>query len=92
MAGKAKHIFLYIFCLFQIVYKVIDLGYAKDLDQGSVCTSFVGTLQYLVSLILCVTLKKTHLVIISVLCIMVITYEIFKSRFTVRDFLTNNTF
>lgn len=29
------------------VYKVIDLGYAKDLDQGSVCTSFVGTLQYL---------------------------------------------
>uniref|UniRef100_A0A8C8MFV7 Inhibitor of nuclear factor kappa-B kinase subunit alpha n=1 Tax=Oncorhynchus tshawytscha TaxID=74940 RepID=A0A8C8MFV7_ONCTS len=24
-----------------------DLGYAKDLDQGSLCTSFVGTLQYL---------------------------------------------
>uniref|UniRef100_A0A673XXG3 Inhibitor of nuclear factor kappa-B kinase subunit alpha n=1 Tax=Salmo trutta TaxID=8032 RepID=A0A673XXG3_SALTR len=23
------------------------LGYAKDLDQGSLCTSFVGTLQYL---------------------------------------------
>lgn len=33
----------------QIVYKLIDLGYAKDMDQGSVCTSFVGTLQYLVS-------------------------------------------
>ncbi|XP_048762019.1 inhibitor of nuclear factor kappa-B kinase subunit alpha-like isoform X2 [Ostrea edulis] len=31
----------------QIVYKLIDLGYAKELDQGSVCTSFVGTLQYL---------------------------------------------
>ncbi|KAK7507653.1 hypothetical protein BaRGS_00001588 [Batillaria attramentaria] len=30
-----------------IVYKLIDLGYAKELDQGSVCTSFVGTLQYL---------------------------------------------
>nr|UFQ90030.1 inhibitor of nuclear factor kappa B kinase subunit alpha [Haliotis discus hannai] len=29
------------------VYKLIDLGYAKELDQGSVCTSFVGTLQYL---------------------------------------------
>ena len=33
---------------FQTVYKIIDLGYAKELDQGSVCTSFVGTLQYLV--------------------------------------------
>ncbi|CAH1794862.1 unnamed protein product [Owenia fusiformis] len=31
----------------KIVYKLIDLGYAKDLDAGSVCTSFVGTLQYL---------------------------------------------
>nr|ASE55486.1 inhibitor of nuclear factor kappa-B kinase [Cyclina sinensis] len=31
----------------RIVYKIIDLGYAKELDQGSVCTSFVGTLQYL---------------------------------------------
>ncbi|PVD39154.1 hypothetical protein C0Q70_01782 [Pomacea canaliculata] len=30
-----------------IVYKLIDLGYAKELDQGSICTSFVGTLQYL---------------------------------------------
>lgn len=34
----------------QIVHKIIDLGYAKDLDQGSLCTSFVGTLQYLVRL------------------------------------------
>lgn len=31
----------------QKIYKLIDLGYAKELDQGSVCTSFVGTLQYL---------------------------------------------
>ncbi|XP_060588083.1 inhibitor of nuclear factor kappa-B kinase subunit alpha-like [Ruditapes philippinarum] len=31
----------------RVVYKIIDLGYAKELDQGSVCTSFVGTLQYL---------------------------------------------
>nr|XP_033796145.1 inhibitor of nuclear factor kappa-B kinase subunit alpha isoform X2 [Geotrypetes seraphini] len=31
----------------RIIYKIIDLGYAKDLDQGSLCTSFVGTLQYL---------------------------------------------
>ncbi|XP_032082333.1 inhibitor of nuclear factor kappa-B kinase subunit alpha isoform X2 [Thamnophis elegans] len=31
----------------KIIYKIIDLGYAKDLDQGSLCTSFVGTLQYL---------------------------------------------
>uniref|UniRef100_A0A8C8IRG1 Inhibitor of nuclear factor kappa-B kinase subunit alpha n=1 Tax=Oncorhynchus tshawytscha TaxID=74940 RepID=A0A8C8IRG1_ONCTS len=32
----------------KFVHKIIDLGYAKDLDQGSLCTSFVGTLQYLV--------------------------------------------
>uniref|UniRef100_A0A3Q3WPV4 Inhibitor of nuclear factor kappa-B kinase subunit alpha n=1 Tax=Mola mola TaxID=94237 RepID=A0A3Q3WPV4_MOLML len=31
----------------KLVHKLIDLGYAKDLDQGSVCTSFVGTLPYL---------------------------------------------
>uniref|UniRef100_A0A672G062 Inhibitor of nuclear factor kappa-B kinase subunit alpha n=1 Tax=Salarias fasciatus TaxID=181472 RepID=A0A672G062_SALFA len=31
----------------ELVHKIIDLGYAKDLDQGSLCTSFVGTLQYL---------------------------------------------
>lgn len=34
--------------LFQLIHKIIDLGYAKELDQGSLCTSFVGTLQYLV--------------------------------------------
>lgn len=32
----------------QTIHKIIDLGYAKDVDQGSLCTSFVGTLQYLV--------------------------------------------
>ncbi|KAA0714458.1 Inhibitor of nuclear factor kappa-B kinase subunit beta [Triplophysa tibetana] len=31
----------------RLVHKIIDLGYAKELDQSSVCTSFVGTLQYL---------------------------------------------
>uniref|UniRef100_A0ABM0M026 IkappaB kinase n=1 Tax=Saccoglossus kowalevskii TaxID=10224 RepID=A0ABM0M026_SACKO len=31
----------------KIQYKIIDLGYAKALDDGSVCSSFVGTLQYL---------------------------------------------
>ncbi|XP_076369210.1 inhibitor of nuclear factor kappa-B kinase subunit alpha-like [Tachypleus tridentatus] len=31
----------------KLQYKLIDLGYAKELDQGSICTSFVGTLQYL---------------------------------------------
>ena len=30
-----------------ILYKLIDLGYAKELDQSSLCSSFVGTLQYL---------------------------------------------
>ncbi|XP_013191584.1 inhibitor of nuclear factor kappa-B kinase subunit alpha [Amyelois transitella] len=28
-------------------YKLIDLGYAKEIDSNSVCASFVGTLQYL---------------------------------------------
>ncbi|XP_059215949.1 inhibitor of nuclear factor kappa-B kinase subunit alpha-like isoform X2 [Centropristis striata] len=31
----------------KLIHKIIDLGYAKDLEQGSLCTSFVGTLQYL---------------------------------------------
>lgn len=31
----------------KIVYKLIDLGYAKELDSKSICASFVGTLQYL---------------------------------------------
>lgn len=39
---------IFLYFLPQIVHKLIDLGYAKDLDQGNVCTSFVGTLQYLV--------------------------------------------
>ncbi|KAK3566086.1 hypothetical protein QTP86_025538 [Hemibagrus guttatus] len=32
----------------RLIHKIIDLGYAKELDQSSLCTSFVGTLQYLV--------------------------------------------
>ena len=40
---------VYVWVVLQKVYKLIDLGYAKDLEQGSVCTSFVGTMQYLVS-------------------------------------------
>ncbi|KAL4646566.1 inhibitor of nuclear factor kappa-B kinase subunit beta [Arapaima gigas] len=31
----------------RLLHKIIDLGYAKELDQNSLCTSFVGTLQYL---------------------------------------------
>lgn len=31
----------------EVVYKLIDLGYAKELDQGSMATTFVGTLKYL---------------------------------------------
>lgn len=31
-----------------VTYKIIDLGYAKELDDSSsIATSFVGTLQYL---------------------------------------------
>ncbi|CAL1531320.1 unnamed protein product [Lymnaea stagnalis] len=29
------------------LYKIIDLGYAKELDINSICNSYVGTMQYL---------------------------------------------
>jgi serine/threonine protein kinase len=35
------------FISLQNIYKLIDLGYAKELDQSSMAASFVGTLQYL---------------------------------------------
>jgi inhibitor of nuclear factor kappa-B kinase subunit beta len=31
----------------QKIFKLIDLGYAKDLSQQSLCKTLVGTLQYL---------------------------------------------
>uniref|UniRef100_A0A673ALL5 IkappaB kinase n=1 Tax=Sphaeramia orbicularis TaxID=375764 RepID=A0A673ALL5_9TELE len=31
----------------RLIHKIIDLGYAKELDHSSLCVSFVGTLQYL---------------------------------------------
>eukprot|EP00794_Sanderia_malayensis_P017037 gene17037-18752_t len=31
----------------KVVYKITDLGYAKQLDQSSVANSFVGTMKYL---------------------------------------------
>ncbi|CAG5043647.1 unnamed protein product [Parnassius apollo] len=31
----------------KVSYKLIDLGYAKEIDSNSICGSFVGTLQYL---------------------------------------------
>ncbi|XP_008334355.1 inhibitor of nuclear factor kappa-B kinase subunit beta [Cynoglossus semilaevis] len=31
----------------RLIHKIIDLGYVKELDQSSLCTSFVGTLQYI---------------------------------------------
>ena len=33
----------------QVLYKLIDLGFAKDLSAESTMASFVGTEQYLVS-------------------------------------------
>jgi hypothetical protein len=35
--------------LLQVVYKLTDFGYSKSYDQNSVCTSLVGTMQYVVS-------------------------------------------
>lgn len=46
---RLEEMISHVLVLLQLVHKIIDLGYAKDLDQGSLCTSFVGTLQYLVS-------------------------------------------
>lgn len=37
-------------CLYaQVIYKLTDFGYAKSCDSNSVCTSLVGTMQYVVS-------------------------------------------
>jgi len=33
----------------RVQFKIIDLGYAKDLNDSSIVTSFVGTIHYLVS-------------------------------------------
>ena len=56
------HIAMLIFCIYfcmytcvlicfviQMIYKIIDLGYAKELYDSSLLYSFVGTMQYLVS-------------------------------------------
>ena len=37
---------LTLFNALQIVYKLTDFGYAKQYTQSSMCTSFVGTMQY----------------------------------------------
>lgn len=42
--------FFFHFTPFQVVYKIIDLGYAKQLDQESLATTFVGTLKYVVGI------------------------------------------
>lgn len=42
--------FFFHFTSFQVVYKIIDLGYAKQLDQESLATTFVGTLKYVVGI------------------------------------------
>ena len=35
-------------CAVQVIYKLTDFGYAKEYDNSSVCTSLVGTVQYVV--------------------------------------------
>ena len=43
------HTFAHLFPLIsQVVYKLTDFGYAKSYDKSSVCTSLVGTVQYVV--------------------------------------------
>ena len=43
------HTFAHLFSLIsQVVYKLTDFGYAKSYDKSSVCTSLVGTVQYVV--------------------------------------------
>ena len=41
-----RYFIICIMSLFQVVYKLTDFGYAKQYDQSSMCTSFVGTMQY----------------------------------------------
>ena len=44
------HTFAHLFPLIsQVVYKLTDFGYAKSYDKSSMCTSLVGTVQYVVS-------------------------------------------
>lgn len=44
---KPENIVLQVDVNNKVTYKLIDLGYAKEIDSNSVCASFVGTLQYL---------------------------------------------
>ena len=43
------------------MYKIIDLGYAKDIGHGSIPQSFAGTLQYAVSRVLWVYVCLMHM-------------------------------
>lgn len=50
-----------------MVYKLTDFGYSKSYDQNSVCTSLVGTMQYVVSLCVCnVCLSSGNTYVVSV--------------------------
>ena len=50
----------------QVVYKLTDFGYAKSYDKSSVCTSLVGTVQYVVSVCACTSLVGTVQYVVSV--------------------------
>ncbi|KAK8729467.1 hypothetical protein OTU49_008483 [Cherax quadricarinatus] len=67
------------------VHKLIDLGYAKELDQSSVCTSFVGTLQYLAPELF---LSKRYTCTVDYWSLGLVTHEIITG---VRPFLPNMT-
>ncbi|XP_063851587.1 inhibitor of nuclear factor kappa-B kinase subunit beta-like [Scylla paramamosain] len=69
----------------KIVYKLIDLGYAKELDHSSVCTSFVGTLQYLAPELF---LSKRYTCTVDYWSLGLVTHEIITG---VRPFLPNMT-
>lgn len=77
---------IYVLSVFlQLVHKLIDLGYAKDLDQGSLCTSFVGTLQYLVSVESVMHCSATRFLISAVKLCFIYLYvfqapELFESK------------
>ncbi|XP_027227427.1 inhibitor of nuclear factor kappa-B kinase subunit alpha [Penaeus vannamei] len=67
------------------VYKLIDLGYAKELEQSSVCTSFVGTLQYLAPELF---LSKRYTCTVDYWSLGLVTHEIITG---IRPFLPNMT-
>lgn len=67
----------------KVVYKLIDLGFAKELGDGSVSASIVGTLNYLAPELLW---KETYSCSVDYWSLGILFYEIITG---IRPFLPN---